>query len=142
MANTVADGMKAVVVVTGYFGDRLAQIMERYGATVRRIDVEWGRAVDPARLAAELRREGADIVGVVHAETSTGVLNPVRELAAIARDTRGADDRGRGDLARRSRAGSRRLGHRRRLLLQPEVHRRAFGHVADRGVGSGTRRAW
>ena len=85
VANTVSDGMKAVVVVSGYFGDRLAQIIERYGATVRRIDVEWGRAIDPARLADELKREGADIVGVVHAETSTGVLNPVQELAAIAR---------------------------------------------------------
>jgi alanine-glyoxylate transaminase/serine-glyoxylate transaminase/serine-pyruvate transaminase len=74
------------VVVTGYFGDRLVQIMERYGATVRRIDVEWGRAVDPALLRAELKKEGADVVGIVHAETSTGVINPVKELAAIARE--------------------------------------------------------
>jgi len=85
VANVVADGMRAVVVVTGYFGDRLAQIIERYGARVRRIDVEWGRAVDPQRLEDELTREGADIVGLVHAETSTGVRNPIKELAAIAR---------------------------------------------------------
>jgi alanine-glyoxylate transaminase/serine-glyoxylate transaminase/serine-pyruvate transaminase len=84
VANTVSEGSKAVVVVTGYFGDRLAQIIERYGGTVRRIEVEWGRAVDPARLAAELERDAADVVGLVHAETSTGVLNPVHELAAIA----------------------------------------------------------
>jgi alanine-glyoxylate transaminase/serine-glyoxylate transaminase/serine-pyruvate transaminase len=86
VANTVADGMQAVVIVTGYFGDRLAQIIQRYGATVRRIEVEWGRAVDPSRLAEELKKERADIVGWVHAETSTGVLNPVRELATIARE--------------------------------------------------------
>ena len=86
VANIVGEGTKAVVVVTGYFGDRLAQIMERYGADVRRIEVEWGRAVDPAQLASELKREGADVVGLVQAETSTGVLNPVRELAAVARD--------------------------------------------------------
>ncbi|HKE88387.1 MAG TPA: alanine--glyoxylate aminotransferase family protein [Vicinamibacterales bacterium] len=85
VANVVADGMRAVVVVTGYFGDRLAQIIERYGAQVRRIDVEWGRAVDPQRLEEELAREGADVVGLVHAETSTGVRNPIKELAAIAR---------------------------------------------------------
>jgi alanine-glyoxylate transaminase/serine-glyoxylate transaminase/serine-pyruvate transaminase len=89
VANVVADGMRAVVVVTGYFGDRLAQIIERYGARVRRIDVEWGRAVDPQRLRDELAHDGADIVGLVHAETSTGVRNPIKELAAIARE-RGA----------------------------------------------------
>jgi alanine-glyoxylate transaminase/serine-glyoxylate transaminase/serine-pyruvate transaminase len=85
VANVVGDGMRAVVVVTGYFGDRLAEIIERYGARVRRIDVEWGRAVDPQRLEDELAREGADVVGLVHAETSTGVRNPIKELAAIAR---------------------------------------------------------
>jgi alanine-glyoxylate transaminase/serine-glyoxylate transaminase/serine-pyruvate transaminase len=86
VANVVADGLRGVVIVTGYFGDRLAQIFERYGAIVRRIDVEWGRAVDPQRLRDELRREGADVVGMVHAETSTGVRNPIRELAAIVRE--------------------------------------------------------
>lgn len=86
VANAVSDGMRGIVIVTGYFGDRLAQIFERYGAKVRRIDVEWGRAVDPQRLRDELKREGADVVGMVHAETSTGVRNPIKELAAIARE--------------------------------------------------------
>ena len=86
VANVVKDGMRGVVIVTGYFGDRLAQIFERYGATVRRIDVEWGRAVDPQRLRDELQREGADVVGMVHAETSTGVRNPIKELAAVVRE--------------------------------------------------------
>src|SRR5688572_11086939 len=86
VANLVAEGARGVVIVSGYFGDRLAQIFERWGARVRRIDVEWGRAVDPQKLRDELRREGADVVGMVHAETSTGVRNPIRELAAIARE--------------------------------------------------------
>src|SRR3954463_7424491 len=68
VANVVAEGTRAIVIVTGYFGDRLAQISERYGARVRRIDVEWGRAVDPQRLKDELAREGADVIGLVHAE--------------------------------------------------------------------------
>jgi len=85
VANTVRQGTRGVVVVTGYFGDRLAQMFERYGATVRRVDVDWGRAADPQRLRDELQRGGADVVGMVHAETSTGVRNPVRELAAEAR---------------------------------------------------------
>jgi alanine-glyoxylate transaminase/serine-glyoxylate transaminase/serine-pyruvate transaminase len=86
VANTVADGMKALVVVNGYFGDRLAQIIERYGATVRRLDVEWGRACDPANVRENLRRERTDVLAFVHAETSTGVLNPAKDLAAAARE--------------------------------------------------------
>src|SRR5215510_10332059 len=46
VANAVTDGMRGIVIVNGYFGDRLTQIFERYGASVRRIDVEWGRACD------------------------------------------------------------------------------------------------
>ena len=86
VANAVSPGMRGVVLVTGYFGDRLTQIFERYGAKVRRIDFEWGRAADPQRLHDELRREGADVVGMVHAETSTGVRNPIKELTAVARE--------------------------------------------------------
>ncbi len=84
VANVTQPGVRALVVVTGYFGDRLAQMLERYGARVRRLDVEWGRACDPSLVEAALRDEGADLVGIVHAETSTGVLNPVDDVARIA----------------------------------------------------------
>jgi alanine-glyoxylate transaminase / serine-glyoxylate transaminase / serine-pyruvate transaminase len=87
VANVTAPGARVLVVVTGYFGDRLAQIFGRYGATVTRLDVEWGRACDPAAVERALARAPADIVAVVHAETSTGVLNPVQEIAALAAQT-------------------------------------------------------
>jgi len=86
VANLVKEGTRALVVVTGYFGDRLAQMCERYGAAVRRLDVEWGRACDPDLLRSQLESARADVVCLVHAETSTGVLNPIRELAAVARE--------------------------------------------------------
>ncbi|HEV3141188.1 MAG TPA: alanine--glyoxylate aminotransferase family protein [Vicinamibacterales bacterium] len=86
VANLVQEGTRATVVVTGYFGDRLAQMCERYGATVTRLDVEWGRACDPEVLRRQLKSNGADVVAMVHAETSTGVLNPVERMAAIARE--------------------------------------------------------
>jgi len=86
IANLVADGTRALVVVTGYFGERLAEICRRYGAAVRRVDAEWGRAIDPQAVRAALRSSGADIVACVHAETSTGVINPVKEIAAIAHE--------------------------------------------------------
>jgi alanine-glyoxylate transaminase/serine-glyoxylate transaminase/serine-pyruvate transaminase len=58
----------------------------RYGATVSRLDVEWGRAADPSALRAALQKGKVDIVACVHAETSTGVLNPVKEIAALAHE--------------------------------------------------------
>jgi alanine-glyoxylate transaminase/serine-glyoxylate transaminase/serine-pyruvate transaminase len=86
VANVVKEGTRGTVVVTGYFGERLVQMFERYGARVSRVDVEWGRACDPQLLRQQLQTTGADVVGIVHAETSTGVRNPVRELAAVARE--------------------------------------------------------
>jgi alanine-glyoxylate transaminase/serine-glyoxylate transaminase/serine-pyruvate transaminase len=77
VANLVGPGTRVLSVVTGYIGDRLAQMCQRYGGEVRRVEVEWGRACDPAAVRAALQDAGADIVTVVHAQTSTGVLNPV-----------------------------------------------------------------
>jgi alanine-glyoxylate transaminase/serine-glyoxylate transaminase/serine-pyruvate transaminase len=85
VANVTSTGCRALVVVTGYFGDRLAQMLERYGASVRRVDVEWGRACGPDALEQALAESPADIVAMVHAETSTGVANPVATLAGIAK---------------------------------------------------------
>ncbi len=89
VANAVEPGTQALVVVTGYFGERLAQMCERYGATVTRLEVEWGRACDPDAFRRALGASKATVAAMVHAETSTGVLNPVETLASIARD-RGA----------------------------------------------------
>jgi alanine-glyoxylate transaminase/serine-glyoxylate transaminase/serine-pyruvate transaminase len=86
IANLVGDGTRVLVVVTGYFGERLVEICRRYGAAVTRVEAEWGRAADPQALRTALRSQGADIVACVHAETSTGVLNPVREIAGVAHE--------------------------------------------------------
>ena len=84
VANLARPGTRALVVVSGYFGDRLAQMLERYGASVARLDVEWGRAFDPAHVERALKESPAEIVGMVHAETSTGVINPVADVCGIA----------------------------------------------------------
>jgi alanine-glyoxylate transaminase/serine-glyoxylate transaminase/serine-pyruvate transaminase len=85
VANVTKPGSRAVVVVSGYFGDRLAQMLERYGAAVSRLQVEWGRACDPDQLSRALQAGGADIVAMVHGETSTGVVNPIRDMIGVAR---------------------------------------------------------
>jgi len=89
VANVTRPGSRALVVVSGYFGDRLAQMLERYGASVSRVDVEWGRACDAGAVERALQSQGADIVALVHAETSTGVLNPVEDVVRLAQ-ARGA----------------------------------------------------
>jgi alanine-glyoxylate transaminase/serine-glyoxylate transaminase/serine-pyruvate transaminase len=88
VANLTRPGARAVVVVTGYFGDRLAQILTRFGANVARLDVEWGHACTAEQLDSFLRAmsDPPDIVAMVHAETSTGVLNPVADLCRVASD--------------------------------------------------------
>jgi alanine-glyoxylate transaminase/serine-glyoxylate transaminase/serine-pyruvate transaminase len=85
VANIVKQGTRATVIINGYFGDRLAQMCERYGATVTRLNGEWGKAIDPPALEKSLAATPADVVAMVHGETSTGVRNPIKELAAIAR---------------------------------------------------------
>jgi alanine-glyoxylate transaminase/serine-glyoxylate transaminase/serine-pyruvate transaminase len=86
VANLVQPGTHVLAVVTGYFGDRLAEMCRRYGAEVRQVDVEWGRACDPDAVRRALAASPADIVCVVHAETSTGVLNPVSDIGALAHE--------------------------------------------------------
>lgn len=86
VANLTEPGRRALAVVTGYFGDRLAGMLARYGADVTRLEVEWGRAVDPAAVARALAKGRFDLVTVVHAETSTGVLNDVSTVATLARE--------------------------------------------------------
>src|SRR5262249_37453913 len=85
VANIVRQGSRVTVVVTGCFGARLAQMWERSGATVMRGNGEWGKPADPATLEKSLDATPADVVAMVHGETSTGVRNPIRELAAVAR---------------------------------------------------------
>jgi alanine-glyoxylate transaminase/serine-glyoxylate transaminase/serine-pyruvate transaminase len=84
VANMVQPGTRVLCIVTGYFGDRLAQMCQRYGGEVRRLDVEWGRACSVDAVQRALNDSATDVVTIVHAETSTGVLNPVKEVAALA----------------------------------------------------------
>lgn len=83
--NLVEPGMSVLVVVSGYFGERLAQIFARQGAYVERLQVEWGRSVDPGAVDRAMQDSRFDVVAMVHGETSTGVCNPVGAIAPIAR---------------------------------------------------------
>ena len=83
-ANIIERGDTVVVCRNGYFGVRLADIAERCGAEVHMVDSPWGKAVDPDDLANELAKHPkVKAVGVVHAETSTGVLTPLPEIIKL-----------------------------------------------------------
>src|SRR5690349_7076806 len=86
VANTVREGSHVLVISGGYFGERLADMCLRYGALVNKLEVPWGRAVDPDSVRRTLKAGGVDIIAMVHAETSTGVLNPVEAVSEVARE--------------------------------------------------------
>jgi alanine-glyoxylate transaminase/serine-glyoxylate transaminase/serine-pyruvate transaminase len=82
--NVVEPGDRVVIVVNGFFGGRMVEIATRCGADVQRLDVPWGQPVLPERVAQALSGQGqVKAVGVVHAETSTGVLSPLPEIAQV-----------------------------------------------------------
>lgn len=78
--NTVSDGDVAVIAVNGLFGERMCEVARRCGATVVRVDHEWGQPVDPERVLAA--HPHPKVIAAVHAETSTGVLSDVAPLGA------------------------------------------------------------
>jgi aspartate aminotransferase-like enzyme len=84
VTNTLCAGDKAIVVEGGKFGERFTQICRAYGVYPLPIPVEWGRAVDPGLIAGALKEDPTiKAVFIQATETSTGVLHPVREIAAI-----------------------------------------------------------
>lgn len=84
LVNLLEPGDEAVVCVNGVFGTRMAEIVERYGATLVRVEAPWGRVIDPADVAAALKRcRRPKLVGIVHAETSTGAWQPLEEIGPL-----------------------------------------------------------
>ena len=73
--------------VNGAFGKRWHAVAEGNGKTVDLLETEWSQPIDPNRVSEALRKKPAEIVTVVHNETSTGVQNPIREIAAAVRAT-------------------------------------------------------
>ncbi len=86
VVNTVQPGDEVIVVVTGAFGDRFASIAERYQANVHRLDIPWGQACTADQLIPYLQKyPNTKMVFTTYCETSTGILNPIPELATAVR---------------------------------------------------------
>ena len=85
IANLVSPGDEVIAAVCGNFGERFAALAAGYGADVTRLEFEWGQPVDPDDLAQIIdRHPNAGVVLITHNETSTGLMNPLPELAHVA----------------------------------------------------------
>jgi alanine-glyoxylate transaminase/serine-glyoxylate transaminase/serine-pyruvate transaminase len=81
VGNLVEPGETVLVPENGYFGDRMAEMVRRAGGTVERVPGDWGEPLDPDAVSEACAEHDPDVVGVVHAETSTGVLQ--KEMPTI-----------------------------------------------------------
>ncbi len=86
LANTVEPGDVVVICVNGYFGERLCDMASRYGADVRRIERPWGEVFELEEIGAALTEHRPTILGLVHAETSTGALQPMEGIGKLCRE--------------------------------------------------------
>jgi alanine-glyoxylate transaminase/serine-glyoxylate transaminase/serine-pyruvate transaminase len=86
VANFVEPGTKFAVFANGYFSDRLTEMAKRNGAKVVRFEKPWGEVFSDAEAEDFIGRERPNVVGYVHAETSTGALQAGRAICAAAHD--------------------------------------------------------
>ena len=84
--NLLEPGERAVICINGAFGGRMADMADRAGAEVTKVEFDWGLPVDPARVEEALKVAGpVKVLAFVHAETSTGVRSDAASLCALAR---------------------------------------------------------
>jgi alanine-glyoxylate transaminase / serine-glyoxylate transaminase / serine-pyruvate transaminase len=86
LANCVEPGDVVLVGVNGYFGERMCDMASRYGADVRRIEKPWGEVFSQEEIASAIQTNGPAILGLVHAETSTGALQPMKGIGKLCRE--------------------------------------------------------
>ncbi len=85
LANLVEPGDVVLVGVIGYFGERLVDMAGRYGADVRLVERPWGEVLSPNDISQAVDEHKPAILALVHAETSTGALQPMEGIAELCR---------------------------------------------------------
>jgi alanine-glyoxylate transaminase / serine-glyoxylate transaminase / serine-pyruvate transaminase len=87
IVNIVEPGDTVIVGVNGMFGTRLATIVERCGGKAIKVEAPWGQIIEPEAVESALRRSGpVKAVAIVHAETSTGVWQPLEPISKLCRN--------------------------------------------------------
>jgi (S)-ureidoglycine-glyoxylate aminotransferase len=80
LASLIGPGDTVLVGVFGHFGELLCTLASRHAAHVERVDAEWGRCVEPAAMVEAIQRLKPTLVAIVHADTSTGIVQPLAEI--------------------------------------------------------------
>lgn len=86
LANLIEPGDHVLIFLNGFFSERMAQMARRLGGEVFVVEREWGTAFEPEEVRQALIRYRPKVVCLVHAETSTGVLQPVADIAPLVRE--------------------------------------------------------
>ena len=87
ICNVVEPGDEIIVGIHGFFGQRMAEIVERHGGTAVRVEVEFGQVVRERQIRQALdEHPGAKMVGVVHGETSSGIGQPLEAIGKLVRE--------------------------------------------------------
>jgi len=84
LVNLLEPGDTACICVNGVFGTRMADIVGRCGAELITVGAEWGTTIEPEQVEAAIAGKQPKLVAIVQAETSTGVLQPLKPIADVA----------------------------------------------------------
>ncbi len=84
--NVLSPGDEVLVPLAGYFSERWSKLAKAHGLSVRTIEYDWGRRIVPEEVSAALADRPVKAVLLTQSETSTGVIQPVRELARVAKE--------------------------------------------------------
>jgi alanine-glyoxylate transaminase/serine-glyoxylate transaminase/serine-pyruvate transaminase len=84
--NLLEPGDAVLIGVNGVFGTRMVDVAQRCGAQVDQVEAEWGTALDAQKFKDALAKQKYKVVALVHAETSTGVLQPLDDIAKLVHE--------------------------------------------------------
>jgi len=87
LVNLLEPGEECIICINGVFGGRMADIAERCGAKVFKVETEWGKVTETDQVRKALEQcKRPKLVAIVHAETSTGALQPLEEISKLVHD--------------------------------------------------------
>lgn len=86
ICNIVEKGDEVIVCIGGFFGERISEMVQRYGGRSIEVRVPWGKIIEKDHVEEVLANSNAKAVAIIHAETSTGILQPLKEISKIVHE--------------------------------------------------------